>query len=286
MKYLFLSLTRIKDDFYNQPFLMSLYVIGTTLSVMIFSIFWCNVPELIQKYQEISDAQKIYSIQFEKPYNVRSAELDFLYAYGIRSITVLSSDNEKHTISDNSDTLSDVKIITVFMNGILSDNVNSKLVNELSDYIDENDYSANIVTPYSDMVSRDEVNTIVRKITEISIIYIVCLIGCACLFKYIFDMNTYENIIYAMVGASKKKVMLTAILESVILTFCCSLVAVLLNLLLKNNLLQNSFDYNIAYGFGDYSFIIISTLLLSFIIMLPFFIKYLREPIIKVKREL
>ena len=287
MKYILLSFMRIKDDFCNQPFLMSLYVIGTSLCVMIFSIFWCNVPALIQKYQENSESQKKYSIIFQQPYDINSTELDFLNKYGLKDITAIDFNNEKHSVtSDNSITLPDVHGITIILNDIIPDTVHAELVKDLSDYLDTCHYSANVVTPYSEPTSRNEISDIVRKISEISIIYIVCLIGCASLFKYIFDVNAYENIIYAMVGASKKKVMLTAVSESIILNFCCSAAAVALNILLKDNLLQDAFDYKIVYNFADYSFIMLSTIMLSVIIMVPFFIKYLKDPIIKIKREL
>lgn len=287
MKLALLSFMRIKDDFSNQPFLMTLYVVGTSLCVMIFSIFWCNVPALAQKYQDDSEAQKKYSVVFQHTYDIYSEDFDFLYQYGIKEITATGLNNKTyHVLSDNKQTFPDIRSIGIVLNDINTDDENAKLIKDLSDYLDNNHYSANIETPYSDLSSRNEIGNIVRKITEITGIYIICLIGCASLFKYIFDVNTYENIIYSMVGASKIKVMIIAILESSILNFCCSVIAITLNIFLKDNLLQDSFDYKVVYTFGDYSFIVISTMILSFIVMIPFFIKYLREPIIKVKREL
>lgn len=286
MKYLLLSLMRIKEDFLSRPFLMTLYAIGTSISVLIFSIFWCNVPKLIEKYQENSESQRTYSIQFEKLYDIDMSGLEFLESYDVEKINIVRTYDNIEEVKSGTKQLRQVGILSVVLKNTIPDSVHAELVNDISDYIDKNDFRANIATPLSDMTLKNEINRIKLKIIETVILYIVCVIGCGSLFKYIFDINTYENIIYAMTGASKKSVVKIVVLESVILTFISSVISLLLNMLLKDNLLSAAFEYKISYNIGDYFLIMVSALLLSFVVMVPFFYRYLREPIIKVKREL
>ena len=48
-----LAFMRIRDDFLNQRLLMTLYVLGTTICIFVFSVFWSSIPEMISQYDKL-----------------------------------------------------------------------------------------------------------------------------------------------------------------------------------------------------------------------------------------
>lgn len=164
---------------------------------------------------------------------------------------------------------------------------NAKMMNDLSQNL-ENKYNIdNISNPLAeDGYLENQKSELFNKILIAVLIYIVCFIACAYLFKYVFDSNNYENTVYSIVGASKRHVLCIMLNEAVILSILSSIVAVAVHLLLYNSLFVKINAEGVAYNIWDYLIITVFTLVLSIITIIPFFIKYLINPIIKTKREL
>lgn len=286
MRNIILAVMRIKDDFMNNPFLMFLYVLGSIVCVLIFSVFWGSVPNLIEEYNEISLSERTYTISFEQGENIKFEDFDFLNKYGISSITAEKSPEEKYSLSNKDETFSDIYRVTIIFRSVLSDNSHAEMIKEISEKFYKQHKISEIATPYSDITSHKQISEIVQKIINISLIYLICFIACAYLFKYVFDTNTYENTVYSIIGASKKRVMVIVLIEAVILTLGCSLIALLLNVVLKDNILSDFAGSQAAFTIWDCLIIIGSALILSLVTMIPFFVKYLKNPIIETKREL
>ena len=279
---------RIRDDFLNQPFLISLYILGTTICIFVFSVFWGSIPDLINDYNEIMKIERTYNVVFRSNENIKYGDLDFLETYDISNIVAVDILNKEHDLFTENMNQSDICSIKIVMDHKLTVKESDKFVKEITNHLNDKYDMKEVISPesISGLGNDFRLNDIITKILNISITYIICFIACAYLFKYVFDINTYENTIYSIVGASKSRVMLIALTEAVILTLGCSLISVALDLILKDNFLKNVYGLTTIYSFWDYLMIVCFTLVLSIAVMVPFFIKYLKNPIIKTKTEL
>ncbi len=279
---------RIRDDFLNQPSLMILYILGTTICIFVFSVFWGSIPDLINDYNEIMKIERTYSVVFSSSENIKLGDLNFLGTYDISDIVAVDISYKEHDLyAENIDQF-DIYSIKIVMNQKLTVKESDEFVTEITNHLNDKYNIKEVISPESifGLDGGSRLNEIITKILNISITYIICFIACAYLFKYVFDINTYENTIYSIIGASKSRVMLIALTEAVILTFGCSIISLGFNLILKDNFLKNVYGLTTIYSFWDYLMIVCFTLVLSIAVMVPFFIKYLKNPIIKTKTEL
>lgn len=283
-----LTFMRIRDDFLNQPSLMILYILGTTICIFVFSVFWGSIPDLINDYNEIMKIERTYSVVFSSSENIKLGDLNFLGTYDISDIVAVDISYKEHDLyAENIDQF-DIYSIKIVMNQKLTVKESDEFVTEITNHLNDKYNIKEVISPESifGLDGGSRLNEIITKILNISITYIICFIACAYLFKYVFDINTYENTIYSIIGASKSRVMLIALTEAVILTFGCSIISLGFNLILKDNFLKNVYGLTTIYSFWDYLMIVCFTLVLSIAVMVPFFIKYLKNPIIKTKTEL
>ncbi len=126
-------------------------------------------------------------------------------------------------------------------------------------------------------------NQIIFEILRLCLIYIIGFIGCAFLFKYMFDLNRYENIVYSIVGASKLKVTKIMLLEATIMSIISIIIAIVLHITLYNCFFTYINRQEIVYTSWDYLIIGIFSFVLSLLTLIPFFIPYMKNPIMKSK---
>lgn len=124
------------------------------------------------------------------------------------------------------------------------------------------------------------------ELMMVSVIYLVALASFVFILKYMSDRNSAENVIYAIVGASKKKIMGIMALENIILSSCSGIIGILLHVFLygpffsKINTLEN-----IRYDPTDYLLVFLFTVLLSLLTVIPFFIGFWRASLIESKNQ-
>lgn len=126
-------------------------------------------------------------------------------------------------------------------------------------------------------------NEVLFEILRLCLVYIIGFAGCACLFKYMFDLNRYENIVYSIVGASKLKVTKIMFLEAAVMSISSIIIAIILHISLYDCFFSFINRQEIVYSFGDYCIIALFSLILSLLTLIPFFIPYMKNPIMKSK---
>lgn len=165
--------------------------------------------------------------------------------------------------------------ISIVLKSSLSPRDSSELIALLSEGFEDKG-----VVSISDPLSNDPTETqrgeLLREIMNITLLYIICFISCAYLFKYVFDSNRYENTIYSLIGASKRRVVTIMLIEAAILSIASFIVAAVINLLIFGTE---------TYGIFDYLAIAVFTLALSILTIIPFFVVYMKNPLIKTKNE-
>lgn len=119
-----------------------------------------------------------------------------------------------------------------------------------------------------------------------SALYIMFALSFMFIMKFMVDRNSRENIIYSIVGASRKKVVFIAVLESIILSAISTAVAVIIHISLYDVFFKNiNLSENIVYTPGDYILIFIMIIFLSLIVSLPFIIKCCNSSLIESKNK-
>ncbi len=126
-------------------------------------------------------------------------------------------------------------------------------------------------------------NQVVFEILRLCLIYVIGFIGCAFLFKYMFDLNRYENIVYSIVGASKFRVTKIMLLEATVISIISIIIAVILHISFYDCFFSLINREEIIYTFSDYCIIALFSLILSLLTLIPFFIPYMKNPIMKSK---
>lgn len=154
------------------------------------------------------------------------------------------------------------------------------LVTELSKRGEVNIYSPNENT--QNMLSLSE---LVFDITSLILIFLISFVACAMLFRYVFSLNSYENVMYCIVGASKRTVVLIALSEALIFVLTSNILAITAHLLLHEQITLNTGLMDTSYSAGDYLTVVLVTTVLSMITIIPFFISYIRKPIISNKNK-
>lgn len=288
MRKILMAVMRIKDDFVNQPMLMTLYCIGTIICVTVFIVFFGSFNALMDKYEDMSKASREYYVFFKDHYNVSSKDFSFLEKYGIQEI-VASDDLEGYAQSEleiyNSKKSFNANCVKIVFKENISAMENSNIIQDISQKMDGKYGDIYISPPYGGSATED-LSSYYRTLINLILIYVICFIGCGYLFKYVFNTSKYENTIYSLVGASKGNVVKIMLIESVILCLSGCAVAIILHLLFKDNILSMIYLEDSTYSFLDYVYIVLFTFLLSIATTIPFFIGYIRNPILKTKREL
>lgn len=118
-----------------------------------------------------------------------------------------------------------------------------------------------------------DISYIFQKILLASLIYVICFCACAYLFKIVFNLNRNTNFLLNVIGVSKVGIVLICLSETAILTFSSSAVAILINIILVLSN-YNAIDYLIAASISA---------ILSVITTIPFFVGYMRNPLITYK---
>lgn len=126
-------------------------------------------------------------------------------------------------------------------------------------------------------------NVLLFEILRLCLMYVIGFAGCAVLFKYMFDLNRYENIVYSIVGSSKLKVTKIIFLEATVMSVISIIIAIILHISLYDCFFSLINRQEIAYTFGDYCIIALFSLILSLLTLIPFFIPYMKNPIMKSK---
>lgn len=106
------------------------------------------------------------------------------------------------------------------------------------------------------------------------------------LLKYLFDLSKGEDLVYRLVGASRKKVTLIALAEVELLTLAAALLAVLLHLVLYPTFFSSiSLFPDQAFTFWDYLLIVAAVLLVSGVACIPCLVSVWRSSIVAGKAE-
>ena len=181
-------------------------------------------------------------------------------------------DYQKYDLLEKNKSFSGIYSIDIVFSHELSDEESAEFLKKINDDFAYKHEISDIGTPENAPEfgsNSSQLGELVTKFLNISLTYVICFIACAYLFKYVFDINTYENTVYSIVGAAKSSVLRIALTEALVLVFGCSLVSVGLNLILKDNVLKEIYGLSTAYSVWDY-----------------ILIKYLKNPIIKTKIDL
>lgn len=353
MKSLYLVLSRIHSDFLKNKLMMTLYVIGSILCVLVFIYFYSNIQILFQEYNDFIQScdNRSYMVSLSSSCTLTSDDLSFLDGIdGIENIKLMGMYKQgsnvytlntyssveyikRELLNENEvsgllqlaeDSLNDNVIFTgskentLTVDGIIFKNIytDTALCNymPLNTFI-RNGFSANsiaivfsqypsvsessvfknllreslnkypidfIKTPYDNNASY-LYNELLYEILRLCLIYIISFIGCAFLFKYTFDLNRNENIVYSIVGASKFKVTKTIFLEAVVMSIGSIIAAIILHTSLYDSFFAYINCQEIIYTFSDYCIIGLFSLILSLLTLIPFFIPYIKNPIMESK---
>lgn len=293
MRNILLALMRIKDDFTSQKLMMTLYSVGSVICILVFMYFYVNVPVLIEQYEKYQIHQRSYTIFLANETEINPTDFDELDEYEIDEVRVRCYNvTDKGTVTVDYNVMSEdyktVKSleITIVLEHILSFNDNAEFINFIKEDLGDKYNVISIIDPLANEPDiLEQATEIFRQIINASLIYVICFIACAYLFKYVFDSNRYENTIYSLIGASKRRVVCIMLIEAAILSIISSVIAVVINVLFYDILFININTEGVKYGMLDYLTITVFALLLSIITIIPFFITYLKNPIIKTKRE-
>ncbi len=124
------------------------------------------------------------------------------------------------------------------------------------------------------------------EINNIICEFIVATLSFMFLMKYIIDSSNSENIIYSMVGATRKRIFAIVLIENIVIYGAvASLACVVHKLLYKSFFDQINVYRGITYTLTDYVIIVLAVIVLSCIVSLPFIFSCLRNSIIKNKNK-
>ena len=291
MRNFILAINRVKEDFINHKPFMILYLIGSVVCIIVFIYSYTNIPLIIQQYKEASLIDRTYTVEFSEKTEIEKSSFDFLENYNVESTYIQYYGNDENS-KENTDIFSDntkkndIIGVTVVLKSTLSTYQNAEFIEEISKKVGGKYHIKSIISPSPSDNSGPDINLIVQNLLNISLMYIICFGVCACLFKHIFDSNRYENTIYSIVGSSKKRVFSIALIEAGILSLISIAIAFIIHFLLYDILFSKIYLYSVPYNALDYIVIAIFTLTLSIVTIIPFFVMYFKNPIIKTKRKL
>lgn len=131
----------------------------------------------------------------------------------------------------------------------------------------------------------EELYSMINTFVVVFLILLICFIGCAAMFKYVFNLNRYENVIYCLLGASKKRVTAIIILEAFIISVISSVSAIIIHAAAYDTYFKK-IDYSgLGYAVSDYIIVAVFTVILSLATIIPFFVSYMRSPVMQMKEK-
>ena len=133
---------------------------------------------------------------------------------------------------------------------------------------------------------RDDYMQIAMATALISAVYLLALISFLFLMKYMIDQNRHENIVYSIVGASRRNVIAILFADIFVLTSLTILGGILFYLLFQTVLFDR---INLASGIrlSGIDFLVIYLLMigLSCLASIPFLWKYRKDSLITSKNQ-
>ncbi|WP_255882307.1 MULTISPECIES: FtsX-like permease family protein [unclassified Ruminococcus] len=120
----------------------------------------------------------------------------------------------------------------------------------------------------------------------LSVVYIISITSFMFLMKFMVDKSRRENIIYSIVGATKKKVVSILLAESVTITAIISFLAVFVHILFYESFFsQINTEQGIIYNANDYFLITAFMIMLSLLTSIPFVFSYMKCSIVENKNK-
>lgn len=117
-------------------------------------------------------------------------------------------------------------------------------------------------------------------------IYLISILSFLFLFQYLIQENSYENVVYSLVGARKSSVVGIACMELTLLSGGSALLAGLLHAALYKPLFVHINIYGeVPYTLGDYLLCFFLTVALSLAALTPFLATYTRRSLAEMKRQ-
>ena len=111
--------------------------------------------------------------------------------------------------------------------------------------------------------------------------FIISALSFMFLIKFLIDKSNLENLIYLIVGATKRKLFLILILENIIISGIIGIISIAIHLITYNQFFVYFNVYEgLQYSIMDYIIIFISIIILSCITAIPFIISCLKNSII------
>lgn len=117
-------------------------------------------------------------------------------------------------------------------------------------------------------------------------IYLISILSFLFLFQYLIQENSYENVVYSLVGARKSSVVCIACMELTLLSGGSALLAGLLHAALYKPLFVHINIYGeVPYTLGDYLLCFFLTVALSLAALTPFLATYTHRSLAEMKRQ-
>ncbi len=157
---------------------------------------------------------------------------------------------------------------------------NNRILEQLSILFPE----TSIADPYQSI--RNDQSRNPGGVAMISGIYLISILSFLFLFQYLIQENSYENVVYSLVGARKSSVVGIACMELTLLSGGSALLAGLLHAALYKPLFVHINIYGeVPYTLGDYLLCFFLTVALSLAALTPFLATYTHRSLAEMKRQ-
>lgn len=157
---------------------------------------------------------------------------------------------------------------------------NNRILEQLSILFPE----TSITDPYQSIRTDQSRNP--GGVAMISGIYLISILSFLFLFQYLMQENSYENVVYSLVGARKTSVVCIACMELTLLSGGSALLAGLLHAALYNPFFVHINIYGqVPYTLWDYSLCFFLTVALSLAALTPFLATYTHRSLAEMKRQ-
>lgn len=157
---------------------------------------------------------------------------------------------------------------------------NNRILEQLSILFPE----TSIADPYQSIRTDQSRNP--GGVAMISGIYLISILSFLFLFQYLIQENSYENVVYSLVGARKSSEVCIACMELTLLSGGSALLAGLLHAALYNPFFVHINIYGqVPYTLGDYLLCFFLTVALSLAALTPFLATYTHRSLAEMKRQ-
>ena len=157
---------------------------------------------------------------------------------------------------------------------------NNRILEQLSILFPE----TSIADPYQSIQADQSRNP--GGVAMTSGIYLISILSFLFLFQYLIQENSYENVVYSLVGARKSSVVCIACMELTLLSGGSALLAGLLHAALYNPFFVHINIYGqVPYTLGDYLLCFFLTVALSLAALTPFLATYTHRSLAEMKRQ-